>query len=212
MKFLRRLFGKKESAFERNEDRFAHTIISALHERDANIQVEYDSERFELVHVDDGARGQRMFLHNSFAESGRLLDEEKGPHLKRIIDFIIESRSQRPRGDAALDQLLPVVRPRADTIGFAAIDAPSFMYNNSSRVFCDHMMIMLALDSETSIAILNDESLADLGVPFNDALGIAIGHLSERHGHTFAQLDEGVFVTTCGDHYDASRVLMPSLF
>jgi hypothetical protein len=211
VKFLKRLFGQNKSP-ERDEDRFARLVISALHDRDLEIRVEYDPEKFELMHVDPLAQGQRMFLHNSFAEFRRLPEDERTTHLNRVIDFIVESRRERPKGDAALDMLLPVVRARADILGFIAGEAPGLDYNHSSQPFCDNMLLMLALDSETSIALLNDEGLGELDISFEDALGIAVAHLDERGEHRFMQLEEGIFVSACDDHYDASRVLLPGLF
>jgi hypothetical protein len=206
VKFLRRIFGREEKSPEREEDRFARLVIGALRERDPNIHVEYDAEKFELQHIDDGKHTQRMFLHNSFAEYQR-----QEVTLGRIIDFIVESRSQMPEGDAALDKLLPVLRPRADTIA-AVADAPEFSYSRSSRPFCDTMLLMLALDSESSIALLNDEKLDELGVSFEDALGIAVAQLDEKSSHSFGKLEEGVFLSACGDYYDSSRILLPEMF
>jgi uncharacterized protein YtpQ (UPF0354 family) len=209
--FLRRIFGKKTKPPERDEDRFARLVIAALRERDPSVQVEYDPEKFELLHVDDAARGQRVFLHNSFAEYGRMSAAEQDVHLNRIISFILESRKQAPKGDAALDRLLPVIRPRADMLGFA-IENGQFGYDRSSRPFCDTMLLMLAMDSDVSIALLTDEKLDELGVSFDDALGIAVAQLDEMGSHTIGQLEDGVFITVCQDHYDASRVLMPEMF
>jgi hypothetical protein len=206
MSFLRRLFGKEDKAPERDEVKFAQLIISALKQRDASIHVEYDAEKFELLHVGEGNQGQRMFLHNSFAEYQR-----EDVTLERIVDFIVESQSQLPTGNAALDMLLPVLRPRADTLALVA-DSPQFSYSRSSRPFCDDMLLMLALDSEASIALLNDEKLDELGVSFDDALGIAIAQLDEKGFHTFGQLEEGIFVSACGDFYDSSRVLLDEMF
>ncbi len=155
-------------------------------------------------------RGQRMFLYNSFVEYQRLNDAEQRDHLVRVVDFIIESRRPRPEGDAALNQLLPVIRARSDLLAVTA-DSQGFPYDQSSRVFCESMLLMLAIDSEVSIGLVTDEILEGLGVSFEDALGIAIAHLDERGGHRFGQLAEGTFVSQCEDYYDASRILIPDL-
>lgn len=74
------------------------------------------------------------------------------------------------------------------------------------------MLLMLAIDNEASIALLNDEGLDELGVSFEDALGIAIAQLDEKGSHTVGQLEDGVYLSACGDFYDSSRVLMPEMF
>ena len=211
MSFFRRLLGKKDPP-QRDEDLFAQRIIDGLQAVSSEIRVEYDPQAFELLHVDGGAAGQRMFLYNSFVEYQRLAGEEQDQHLARVIAFILDSRNPRPKGEAALDMLLPILRARADMLAVSAERQGQFPYTNTSRPFCDTMLLMLAIDSDVSIAMVTDDSLAELGVPFEVALGIAIGHLNERGGHSFGQLAEGTFVSTCGDYYDASRILLPDLF
>jgi hypothetical protein len=60
--FLRRLLGKKAPA-ERDEDRFARRVVEALHAASPEIRIVYDSEAFELRHVDGASAGQRTFPH-----------------------------------------------------------------------------------------------------------------------------------------------------
>ena len=211
MSFLRRLLGKKDPQ-QRDEDLFAQRIIEALRGASPDIRVEYDPQAFELRQVDGGASGQRIFLYNSFVEYQRLSGEEREKHLARVIAFILDSRNPRPHGEAALDMLLPILRARADILAVSSEQDRKFPYTRTSRPFCDSMLLMLAIDSDVSIAMVTDDGLTDLGVSFDEALGIAIGHLNERGGHSFGQLAEGTFVSTCGDYYDASRILLPDLF
>jgi hypothetical protein len=211
VRFLRRLFGSANPPV-RDEDRFAHRVVEALRAASPDIQVAYDSQAFELRHVDEASAGQRTFLHNSFAEYRRLAADEQDAHIAQFVRFIMESRKPQPSGEAALDMLLPLLRSRADVLAVCAQQEGEFAYARASRQFCENMLIMLALDSEHAIRLVTDSDLDELGVTFDDALGIAIGHLDEKGSHSFGQLAEGTFVTTCGDYYDASRVLIPEFF
>lgn len=211
MSFLRRLLGKKGSA-ERDEDRFARRLVEALHAASRDIRVIYDPQAFELRHVDEASAGQRTFLHNSYAEYRRLAVEEQAAHIAGLVRFICEARMPQPTGEAALDMLLPVLRSRADVLAVCAQHEGGFAYARASRPFCETMLIMLALDSEHAIRLVTDADLDELGLTFDDALGIAIGHLDEKGAHSFGQLAEGTFVSTCGDYHDASRVLIPEMF
>lgn len=211
MEFLRRLLGRKTPP-QRDEDRFAQRVMEALQKAIPDLRVEYDAEAFELIHLGPGKASHRMFLYNSFAEYQRLgSDEERGNHLARLIQFTKESREPRPRGDAALDKLLPVLRSRADMLATLS-GQDGFSYSKTSRPFCETMLVMLALDFDASIALVTDETLDELGVSFDEALGIAAGYLDERGDHKFGQLAEGTFISSCGDFYDASRILLPDLF
>ena len=211
MRFLRRLLGKSDPP-EREEDRFARMVLDAVHAADPVIRLAYDRDSFELHHVDDGAVGQRMFLSNAFTEYKRLEPAQRDEHIASIVRFVIESRRPAPTGEAALDLLLPVVRARADMLAVCAMQDGEFAYARSSRPFCETMLVMLAIDTPAAIRMVTDEDLEQLGISFEEALGIAAGHLGERGSHSFGQLAEGTFVTTCGDHYDASRILLPELF
>jgi hypothetical protein len=211
LRFLKRLFGKAEPP-ERDEDRFARRLVDALAAAHPQIRVAYDRDRFELLHVDAAANGQRMFLANGFIEYQRLEPPEQGVHIDNLVRFIAESRSPAPTGEAALDLLLPVVRARADLLAVTAQQEGGFAYARASRPFCETMLVMLAVDTPAAIRLVTDGDLDDLGLTFEDALGIAVGHLDERGSHSFGQLAEGTFVSNCGDYYDASRVLIPEIF
>lgn len=211
MRFLRRLFGSV-SPPERDEDRFALLLVEALHAANPEIRVTYDPEAFELRHIDAASAGQRTFLYNSYAEYRRLSADEQDAHIPNVVRFIGEGRKPQPSGEAALDMLLPVVRSRADVLAVCARQDGGFAYARASRPLCETMLVMLALDSENVIRLVTDGDLDELGVTFDDALGIAIAHLDEKGSHSFGQLAEGTFVSTCGDYYDASRILIPEFF
>ncbi|MBQ1499406.1 MAG: hypothetical protein IIZ38_13925 [Sphingomonas sp.] len=206
MKFLRKLFG---GAPEREEDRFAERLLQALKEAIPSFAVEYDPVAFELRH---GRKEdtRKTFLHNSFIEYQRLPAKDRGKHIANLVGFILDSERPQPRGDAALDMLLPVLRARADMLVATTGISGDFPHQNSARPFCDTMLLMLALDSPNSIRLVTDELLADLGVSFDDALGLAVAHLDERE-HKFGPLADGTFVSLCEDYYDASRLLLPDL-
>lgn len=204
MDFLRNLFGG--GGEEANRDRFARLALKALRKANPAFVLQYDREKFELV--DDENR--RTFLSNTYLEYQRCPPVERAALIDRFVAFVVESRQPRPTGDNALDALLPVLRSRADLVAMHT-ELGDFPYAKASRPFCDTMLLMLAIDSPNAIALLNDEQLEDLGISFEDALGIATGHLDELGNHSFGQLADGTFVTNCEDTYDASRILIPEL-
>lgn len=208
--FFKRLLGKTSLPI-RDEDAFAELVIAELHAIAPEIEVEYDPESFELRQIDQQAQGQKTFLHNSFVEYVRMESADRQRHIAKVARFIAESRKPAPKGEAALDMLLPVLRARADLLALAS-DHDGFPYERASQPFCENMLLMLALDSEVSIALVTDEKLDELGISFEQALGLATAHLDERGNHSFGRLAEGTFVSTCGDYYDASRVLIPGVF
>jgi hypothetical protein len=198
--------GRKPKVPVREEDRFADLVMAALCDRGDDVEPTYDPATFELTHT----TGQKTFLHNTFREFQRANEQERPALIDRFVDFILESRAPTVSGEPALDALMPVLRSRADMIAtYHTLDA--WPYKRSSRPFCDTMLLMLAFDNEHSIALVNDEQLDELGIAFDDALGLATAHLDERGNHRFGRLAEATFVSTCEDHYDASRLLLPEL-
>lgn len=208
MRFLKKLLGRDQDAPEpaSEQDQFAALVLDALRHADPTIEVDYRPAGFEFVHPE----GQKTFLVNSYLEYCRLPKDERPMQVHRLAAFIIDSRKPLPEGEEALDALLPVLRSRADLIATTS-EMPAWPYERSSRPFCDTMLLMLAIDTERAIALVTDETLDGLGMSFEDALAIATGHLDERGNHNFGQLGEGTFVSTCEDHYDASRILLPGL-
>lgn len=207
--FFSRLFGKKQDPVSDRDD-FALRLVEAVRQQAPEIDLHYDAGNFELQHVDPDANGQRMFLANSFIEYSRLTGGEQQEHFGKVVQFIIASRKPAPSGEEALNSLLPVLRSRADIMAVAC-DRNGFHYSQSSRPFCETMLLMLAIDSDISIGLVTDDMLEQLGISFDEALGVAIGHLDERGNHSWGQLAEGTFVSNCGDYYDASRILLPGL-
>jgi uncharacterized protein YtpQ (UPF0354 family) len=204
MDFFGRLFGKK--APMRDADRFADLIVKALRQRTPATAIAYDPETFELTYGD----GNRVYLHNTYAEYEREEEANRPALIDRFADFIIHSAKPTTMNEAALDALMPLVRSRADMIANLYSLGP-WPYAHSSRPFCETMLTMLAIDSESSISMVTDDQLADLGISFEEALGIATGHLAERGDHLFESVDEGIYLSTCGDAYDASLILIPDL-
>jgi hypothetical protein len=207
VRFLSKLFrGSAPSKPARAEDRFAEILLTALRDRDRGLQASYDPTKFELAHED----GHKTFLYNTFAEFQRASEDDRTALIERFVTFIIESRKPAASGEAALDALMPVLRDRAGLIATYRTLA-AWPHNRSARPFCETMLLMLAIDNENSIALLTDEGLAELGISFDDALGLATAHLNERGEHRFGQIGDGTFVSTCDDYYDASRILIPEL-
>ncbi|MFS2109054.1 hypothetical protein ACCC88_05160 [Sphingomonas sp. Sphisp140] len=207
MKFFHKLFGGGTP--KREEDRFAELLLRALKKAAPSFVAGYDPVAFEIGRG-QGDHPHKTFLHNSFIEYQRLPAEDRGGHIANMVGFILDREKPQPRGDAALDMLLPVLRARADMLVATAGISGDFPHQNSARPFCDTMLLMLALDSPNSISLVTDELLAELGVSFDDALGLAVAHLDERE-HKFGPLAEGTFVSLCQDYYDASRILLPDL-
>lgn len=208
MRLLKKLIGLRRSTPrpEREEDRFAKLVLDALRNIDPALELEYRPDAFEFVH----SGGQKTFLSNSYVEYCRLAQDERPMHVHRFAAFITDSTKPLPTGEEALDALLPVLRPRADMIAIAS-QMTGWPYSHAARPFCDNMLLMLAIDTERAIALVTDEILEGLAVSFDEALALATAHLDERGNHDFGQIGDGTFVSLCGDHYDAGRILIPGL-
>lgn len=203
MRFFKDMFRSESS-----QDKFARISLQALKASGWTRQVEYDSGNFEFRHPNQDGELAVTYLGNTYREWLAAPDAEKDRVIQNFVSFIFEADSDLPIDDDALTRLLPILRSRADSLTDFGQPGDTFNYSRTTRPFCDNMLLMLVIDLEHGLAHLTDEQLDELGISFDDALGVAITNLHDMGNHIFDELEEGVFISHCGDTYDASRILL----
>ncbi len=148
----------------------------------------------------------RVFLDNDYRSY--LVDPEALPQI--LSDRLGSMREllARPQVDASPGRVLPVVRDldyfqsiRAQ----ASTDFPHLMLN-------EFLVVLYVLDSQRSMRFLTQGDLADLDVPSDRLHGIAVENL-ERH-LTGLELSggDGLYGITGADSYEASLILLDSVW
>ena len=203
MRFFKDMFRSESS-----QDKFARISLHSLKANGWARQVEYDSEKFEFRYPNQDGELAVTYLGNPYREWLTATDTEKDRVIQNFVCFIFEADSDLPIDDDALTHLLPILRSRADSLTDLGQPGDTFNYAHTTRHFCDNMLLMLAIDLEHGIAHLTDSKMNELGVSFEECLGVATTNLLDRGNHKFRELEMGVFASNCEDMYDASRILL----
>lgn len=194
-----------------NEDRFANQVMKRLRDRGWSGSIQYDRDQFALAL--DGDVG-RLFLHTIFREWSAASPTDKAKELDRAIAFVFG-----PKTDDNLEQsaslLLPVIRNRAAIVNQwldPALGMDTDLYEGAVKPFCDGLAIVVAVDQPTAINLVSQKTIAGWQRPLDELLAIATDNLAKRSPSKFERMDDGFYISSFEDYYDASRLLIPRLF
>jgi hypothetical protein len=156
-----------------------------------------------------------MYLRNIYQ------DYRKAPLLKRshvIREYVRAIRSTHDAPDfdfaQARTQLLPKIRER---YYHQVLKLMSLTEGNEKlsafpvRVFSDDLTVELVLDHPKAVSIVNQKTLDDWKISFDDALKIARENLWQISKADFQELAPGVYFYPAQDTHDASRLFLHDL-
>ena len=147
-----------------------------------------------------------LHLDNLFAETRELAPDAQERQIVRFLGVILERTSllESP-WEEARGSLLPVMR---GPTGEALIGGPALA---TARELVPCVRQHLAIDSESSIAFVTDDSLDRWGITWEAALAIAHDNLSLRSQEGIEVYDQSrrIFHLETHDDYESSRLLLP---
>jgi hypothetical protein len=160
------------------------------------------------------SQNTRFFLNNAHEEFLTAPDAVTAEQVvARHITHIQHGLASSPNHwEDAKDSILPVVRDRP------------FVEHLTSGLFSDKIKqvpwqpisewigLCLAHDTPGSMAYVNEESLSDWGVRFEEALALASENLLAQSSGPFVSLQPGLFRSPWNDCYDAARMVLPEVF
>src|SRR5262245_13582423 len=195
-------------------DKFAEMFIREMRRAGAKDDLVYDRELHRIV------RGKAkdsswIGLTNFYKEYLSLPRARRRQHLVSrarmhvskfddLPDSFEEARSHlRPKlwVRAALEKLR--LQVEVDGGDASKIDIPEYEVGS-------HLTASVAYDLPEQIASVSREQLEKWGISYYEALEIARENLEEQQ-FTFAQIGQGCYVSSNGDSYDSSRLLLPNL-
>jgi hypothetical protein len=194
-----------------DEDRFAKQAMKQLRDRGWSGSIQYDRAHFALTL--DGDVG-RIFLHTIFREWSAASPADKAKELDRAIAFVFEPKTDDSFEESA-PLLLPVIRNRAAITNQwlePALGMDTDLYEGARKPFCDGLAIVVAVDQPTAINLVSQKTIAGWERPLDELLAIATDNLAKRSPSKFERMEDGFYISSFEDYYDASRLLIPRLF
>jgi hypothetical protein len=195
-------------------EKFAEMFIREMRRAGAKDDLTYDRENHRIIR---GKLGESAWisLTNFYKEYLSLPRGKRRQHLAARaqmhvarVDDLPESfeearRHLRPKlwVRAALEKLR--LQVEVDGGDPNKIDIPEYDVGS-------HLSASVAYDLPEQIASVNRERLETWGISYYEALEIARENL-EQEQFAFAQIGQGCYVSSNGDSYDSSRLLLPNL-
>lgn len=192
-----------------NKHEFARTVLERIRQAGSPVAVLYDPSGFRLHTAEP--RGPQLFLENGYREYCNAPAELREQHLRRLVRGWGLARPTIPEEfEDVKPDLLPVVRPRAYfeltrlRIQLEGGPAPNWPY----QTLGDHLAAALVYDLPDAMQSVDQANLDAWGVSFYEAMEVARENLAQMPCNFLGpEHGEGLYVSACGDNYDASRLL-----
>jgi hypothetical protein len=196
-----------------SHDAFAQKLMQKLRDAGDQRQARYDKVEFRLLFYREGRSIGYANLRNLYQEycSRSLVD--RSHFFQHATRSLLASHKTLPVDfpDAKVDVLLSV-RNRSY---FSLIELQNQLNGKGELSWpylplAEHLGVGLVYDLPEAMLMLQQSHLDDWGVSFYEAYEAAYLNLSESEA-AFATLEERTYMSTTGDNYDASRLLVPEL-
>jgi len=191
--------------------KFAQIVIKYARTQGLAQTMHFDEAEFRLLVGENGSHV--LNLHNAYrdycaaARSQRdtvLLKYTAGLQINGIPDDFASAKehlmpSLKPRGQGEYLRLTSLLQ-----------DQP-MSYQQAALPFGEDALLMLAYDTEHSMALVNQSNYETWNISLEEALNIALYNLRDRTGDHFTDLGDGVIAGVWEDAYDSSRILLSDL-
>lgn len=192
-------------------EKFADIFMDFARKQGFTQEMRYVAEEFQIRVEGEG--NHVLNLHNAYHDYCKAARSNRQQLLIKYTASL--NVPQMPsRFDDARANLMPTVRGRGQLEYLrlmTQIEGAEHTFEDVSQPFSDDAVLMLAYDTEHSIATLMPTQLKDWGVDVADAMAAALANLRDRTVDRFVDLGEGVVMGEWNDAYDTSRILLPDL-
>jgi hypothetical protein len=198
-----------------SREKFAQLVMAELRRMGHGVNLKFNSEQFLIERGSDGF----VNLANLYHEYCQTPRGERAKVLDRFIRGCIGTTGfELPEdfGDVHPD-LLPVVRSRfyLESVALQSRARGGEGLAVPQQTIGDHLSLSLVYDLPQAMRSIIQDDLDKWGVTFYEAIEAARQNLEQIGNVAFASLqsagNEGVYISTTGDNYDASRLVMLDL-
>jgi uncharacterized protein YtpQ (UPF0354 family) len=190
----------------RSKDDFAKHMMDTIRQTGEKGKIVYDSEEFSLR--GEGKTYAAMFLTNAYREYCAAPFADRSRIVRHYVRNWFSASKEMPEDfEDVKPDLLPVVRSRAhfEIISMESDGSRSLTH----EPLAEHLGIGIVYDLPESMRSISQASFDAWGVTFYEALEVAMENLLSLPSKFIGPGDgEGAYLSTTGDNYDASRLLI----
>jgi hypothetical protein len=192
------------------EAKFAQCFIAELQKAGEQRPIRFDPHDFQLVISENGEQGGLINLRNFYIEFCNLSPADRKRYLPDTVQAIIAPREDLPDD---FELIKPHLRPKiwaragiehtnlqARLRGSNRLELPQYEVGT-------HLLASIVYDLPRSVRSISPDELENWNTSYYEALEIATQNLTEA-GIEYAKVGEGLYVSSTGDSYDASRILL----
>lgn len=192
------------------EAKFAQLFSAELQKAGETRPIRFDPDEFQLVITEEGDQSGLINLRNFYSEFCNLSPADRKRYLPETIQAILAPREDLPEDfEEAKAHLRPKIWARAGIEhtnlqarlqGRHKLELPQYEVGS-------HLLASLVYDLPRSVRSISPEELENWGTSYYEAIEIATQNLIESR-FSYAKVGDGLYVSSTGDSYDASRILL----
>ncbi|MBC3920420.1 hypothetical protein H8L32_23350 [Undibacterium sp. CY18W] len=191
--------------------KFGQIVIDFARRQGVDQSIRFDETDFRLLVGENGSHV--LNLHNAYRD---YCASPKNQRDTVLLKYTAGLKLEGIPNDfaSAKAHLMPSVKPRGQGEYLrltSLIQDKPMSYDEASLNFSDDAVLMLAYDTEHSMALVNRSNFETWGVSVQDAMDVALGNLRDRTADKFVDIGNGVVAGVWEDAYDSSRILLPDL-
>jgi uncharacterized protein YtpQ (UPF0354 family) len=195
-----------------SQDKFAQIMLDATRQLALPITYQYDKKHFRLVDAAAPA-GSNLYLHNAYADYCKA---KKADRRAVVLKYVQVTRAVEIPDDYALAKksLLPVIRNKADASVLDLMlkaEHAEVRPNEVAIPLAGNVVIAIGYDTEHTMMRVMEYQLVKWGISEEDVLAASIENLRDRSADQFERLGPGCWISTWGDYYDPSRLLLQDM-
>ena len=193
-------------------EKFAYLVIEAMKQAGREGPFTVLAERF-AIQVGSGHSTVMMNLNNVYQEYLAAPEAER----RRVLDRFVAGYTTPDAIDRPFEQVRHKLRPRVrERFWYEAVRLECELHKDPPPdipflELAPHLAVEVAVDLPAAIASVSHGQFTRWGVPFDEALRVARNNLQNVSGDAFQKLGPGIYRSSRGDNWDASRLYLPEL-
>ncbi|SAI50086.1 Uncharacterized protein conserved in bacteria [Bordetella ansorpii] len=194
-----------------SRDKFAQMVRQQAARSGLTQDMVYSERDFSLLHGE--GRKQVFNLHNAYHDYCAAPKAERANVLNKYLAVLRQPETPNTYADAR-PYLRPIIRSKTfpETMRLThAANGDDKPYEDSSRVFSEDAVLMIAFDTPETMSSVGIEQIREWGMTFDAVFADAIDNLRGLGAEQFVEVAPGVYRGTWNDAYDSSRCLLPDM-